>query len=136
MPAISARLDPIGLPRVSVMIRQKQGANCVQTTPLNGVIDNGAQEVFVAPGIFASHGLKPNITGQASMGSGATRAWGCDAEVVILNAGDDSLWMPVRVGEISNMPFPDCEIVIGVSVLRKGLFIYDGVNDRFHLTWS
>jgi hypothetical protein len=69
------------------------------------------------------------------MASFAGKAWGCDGEVVILNAGDDSFWVPSKIGE-TPMPFPDCEVVIGLSILQRGVFIYDGLQGKFPLTWS
>lgn len=136
MPSIHLDLSHDGLPRINVMIRQQQGESYVQSSVLIAVVDNGASDVFAAPGILAPLGFKPTVPAALQMGSYSGQAWGCEAEIVVLNAGNDSAWMSFKVGEVPSMPFANCQLVVGMSFLRRCIFLLDGIHGKFTLAWS
>jgi hypothetical protein len=135
MPALNLDLAPDGLPRVTVVLRQPQGDSYVQTPELRGVVDNGCSDIVVAQGILARHGFK--ASGRADIrGAVATgEESGGDAQIVILHAGDDSNWVSLKVLEFRSIPFRECDVIIGVSFLRRAVFTLDGPANKFSLTW-
>jgi hypothetical protein len=134
MPSIHAPFDM--LPKVTVRFRQKQGAAYVETQDLTAALDTGASDPFVLAGTLARPGFKPLLQGAVQTGSSAAGSFvGYEAEMAILTAGEEPVWLPVRAGEVSHVPFPGCDAAIGHSFLRRCVFLYDGIHERFTLTW-
>src|SRR5262249_25667248 len=135
MPSLHAALDGVGLARARAVVRQRQGGGYVQTPELRAVIDTGASDLFAAPGLLAHAGLVPSVRGGVTSAAGTALAFGYDVELAIVDAGDDSFWVPLLAGD-NQIPFPGCDLILGISLLRRGQFLYDGRGGTFTLTWS
>ena len=135
MPSIHRELDERSLARVTAILRQPQDESYLCTEELKAVVDNGASDAFVAPGMLESCSFKPIVPGacRSPRYSGGPREY--QTEVLVLNAGDDALWIPVKAIEWV-MPFPDCALVLGTSFLRRCVFLFNGIHNTFTLTWG
>jgi hypothetical protein len=134
MPSLHSDLID-GLPVVRIIARQRQGENYVKTPELVAAIDIGASDLIVARGILHQNLFLLAPGGYLKTGSAAAEGfWGCDAEVTILNAGEELAWVPVKALEAS-IPFPGCQAALGNSFLRRCVFLYDGIHGKFTLAW-
>jgi hypothetical protein len=136
MPTLKLPLDN-GLPKVKVRARQLQAQTFLVTPELIAAVDNGASDCFIVRGLmgpagFLAHGSATTSTGSSGVAANPSLP-SYDVEISIRICGGPDVWLPVKLMEVPNMPFPGCVAVIGRSHCTAS--IAAGFGSRNRTVW-
>jgi hypothetical protein len=144
MPTVTIPIGPEGLV-VALLIRpapsqiaalQAEGLEVPAENEIRGFIDTGASHTFVHPAALEQKGMKV-APGSYNVGlaQGSSITAPCfDVEVAIVQSGQQTDWISVRVGSVQ-ISHGQCFAAIGLDILAHLQLGYDGPNSRGSLSW-
>jgi hypothetical protein len=137
MPQIHGKLVD-GEAVICIRVRQRSGASWLVSPDYKAGLDTEAAQLHFGPITLEDEEFVESRRDRVQTGGGAVDVCVYSVELAVIIDGQepaDGDWLPLEAWALPHMPSPRCDVLLGWTFLKRRVFVFDGQNETFTLSW-